>query len=95
MAKRELTRTLFLDADGITRDFERWSYKRVSTAKEKTVKLYRMMTWHIKDLQERGVVTVSFGTVNPDTSCNEYDYTEQESMSFSEFIQIVEGSAGQ
>jgi hypothetical protein len=49
VAKREYTRTIFLDADGITRDFERWPYKRISTAKEKTVWLFQQLgNWAIK-----------------------------------------------
>ena len=92
MAKREHTRTLFLDADGITRDFERWSYKRISTAKAKTVELMQAIWgWKKKDFEKSGVMIVSFGTVNPDAKYYESDYTEQEKMSFADFVQIVEG----
>ena len=88
MAKREHTRTRFIDANGVTRDFERWPYKRISTAKEKTIQLYQQLgQWAIKCLRKSGVVVVSFGTV--DTNLN---YTEQERMSFNDFVQIVEDS---
>ena len=90
MAKIEQTRTLFLDADGISRDFERWSYKRISTAKTKTVELMRMIwSWKKKDLIKSGVVCVSFGIVDPD--CKDWnDYTEKERISLDEFIKLVE-----
>jgi hypothetical protein len=34
MSKQENTRTKFIDKDGVTRNFERWTYKRISTAKD-------------------------------------------------------------
>ena len=86
MSKKENTRTKFIDKDGVTRNFERWTYKRTSTAKDKTIQLYQQLgQWAIKDLLKSGVIVVSFGTV--DSNMN---YTEQESMSFSDFVQIVE-----
>jgi hypothetical protein len=86
MSKQENTRTKFIDKDGITRDFERWTCKRISTAKEKTIQLYQQLgQWAIKDLLKSGVVVVSFGMVD-----SNLDYTEQERMSFNDFVQIVE-----
>lgn len=86
MSRQEHTRTKFIDADGVTRDFERWTCKRISTAKEKTIQLYQQLgQWAIKDLLKSGVIVVSFGTVD-----SNLDYTEQELMSFSDFVQIVE-----
>ena len=86
MSKQENTRTKFLDKDGLTRDFERWTYKRTSTAKAKTIQLYQQLgQWAIKDLLKSGVVAVSFGTVD-----SNLDYAEQERMSISDFVQIVE-----
>ena len=86
MKKQEHTRTKFVDKDGITRDFERWTYKRTSTAKQKTIQLYQQLgQWAINDLLKSGVIVVSFGTVD-----SNLDYTEQERMSFSDFVQIVE-----
>ena len=83
---REHTRTRFLDKDGKMINFERWTYKRISTAKDKTIQLYQQLgKWAIKDLLKSGVVVVSFGTVD-----SNLDYTEQERMSFSDFVQIVE-----
>lgn len=86
MSKQENTRTKFIDADGVTRNFERWTYKRISTSKDKTIQLYQQLgQWAIKDLLKSGVIVVSFGTVN-----SNMDYTEQERMSFNDFVQIVE-----
>ena len=83
---REHTRTRFLDKDGKMINFERWTYKRISTAKDKTIQLYQQLgQWAIKDLLKSGVIVVSFGTVD-----SNMDYTEQEQMSFSDFVQIVE-----
>ena len=83
---REHTRTRFLDKDGKMINFERWTYKRISTAKEKTIQLYQQLgQWAIKDLLKSGVIVVSFGTVD-----SNLDYTEQERMSFNDFVQIVE-----
>lgn len=86
MKRQEHTRTKFIDKDGITRNFERWTSKRISTAKSKTIQVYQQLGRRaINDLLKSGVVVVSFGTVD-----SNLDYTEKERMSFSNFVQIVE-----
>lgn len=86
MRKQENTRTKFIDKDGVTRDFERWTYKCIGTAKDKTIQLYQQLgQGAIKDLLKSGVIVVSFGTV--DSNLN---YTEQERMNISDFVRIVE-----
>jgi hypothetical protein len=89
--RQEQTRTLFCDKDGVSWDFERWPYKRISTAKQKTIELYsKIGKYAINNLIDRKVVYVSFGTVKQTTDYRDDDYTEQERMDFTEFCQRVE-----
>jgi hypothetical protein len=71
-------------------DFERWGVKTIAAAKRKTKELLNYHEYFIKNLKSAGVVYVSFGTVSDSYDESGSDYTEQERMSFSDFVQIVE-----